>query len=74
MTEQRERRHFSMIRTFHLADLFTIANGACGITAVFHAMKYLRTENPIQIYGSLRCEPSCAVQRHCGVAFRIPKP
>ena len=39
-----------MIRNFHLADLFTIANGACGITAIFHAMKYLRTENLIQIY------------------------
>lgn len=45
-----QHRHFSMIRNFHLADLLTIANGACGITAVFHAMKYLRTENRAQIY------------------------
>jgi CDP-diacylglycerol--serine O-phosphatidyltransferase len=35
--------HFSMIRSFHLADLFTIANGFCGIAAVFEAMKYLAT-------------------------------
>src|SRR5687767_6335523 len=35
--------HFSMIRSFHLADLFTIANGFCGMAAVFEAMKYLAT-------------------------------
>jgi CDP-diacylglycerol--serine O-phosphatidyltransferase len=32
-----------MIRSFHLADLFTIANGFCGIAAIFEAMKYLAT-------------------------------
>ena len=34
-------RHFSMIRSFHLADLFTIANGFCGVAAIFEAMKFL---------------------------------
>jgi len=34
-------RHFSMIRGFHLADFFTIANGVCGATAIFQAMKFL---------------------------------
>ena len=34
-------RHFSMIRGFHLADLFTIANGFCGVAAIFEAMKFL---------------------------------
>jgi CDP-diacylglycerol--serine O-phosphatidyltransferase len=34
-------RHFSMIRGFHLADLFTLANGFCGVAAVFEAMKFL---------------------------------
>jgi CDP-diacylglycerol--serine O-phosphatidyltransferase len=37
------RRHFSMIREFHLADLFTIANGSCGVAAVFQAMTFLAT-------------------------------
>jgi len=32
-----------MIRSFHLADLFTIANGFCGMTAVFQAMAFLST-------------------------------
>lgn len=34
-------RHFSMIRSFHLADLFTIGNGFCGVAAIFEAMKFL---------------------------------
>jgi CDP-diacylglycerol--serine O-phosphatidyltransferase len=33
-----------MIRSFHLADLFTIANGFCGMTAVFQAMAFLSTQ------------------------------
>ena len=38
-------KHFSMIRTFHLADLFTIANGFCGVAALFETMKYLSTHD-----------------------------
>jgi CDP-diacylglycerol--serine O-phosphatidyltransferase len=34
-------QHFSMIRGFHLADLFTLANASCGIASVFAAMTYL---------------------------------
>jgi CDP-diacylglycerol--serine O-phosphatidyltransferase len=33
-----------MIREFHLADVFTLANAACGIAAVFCAMKYLESQ------------------------------
>lgn len=35
------RKHFSMIRSFHLADFFTLANAACGVAGVFLAMLYL---------------------------------
>ena len=38
-------RHFSMIRSFHLADFFTIANGCCGMAALFQAMAYLSTHD-----------------------------
>jgi CDP-diacylglycerol--serine O-phosphatidyltransferase len=31
-----------MIRNFQLADFFTIANGACGVAAIFQAMAFLR--------------------------------
>jgi CDP-diacylglycerol--serine O-phosphatidyltransferase len=33
-------KHFSMIREFHLADFFTLANAACGTAAIFLAMMY----------------------------------
>jgi CDP-diacylglycerol---serine O-phosphatidyltransferase len=34
------RAHFSMIRSFHLADLFTLGNGACGTAAILLAMAH----------------------------------
>jgi len=36
--------HFSMIRGFHLADWFTIANAFCGMGAVLAVMAYLQGE------------------------------
>ena len=36
------RKHFSMIRSFHLADVLTIANGCCGVGAVFQAMRFVQ--------------------------------
>ena len=41
----RRDKHFSMIRGFHLADIFTLANAACGIAAVFCAMQYVHTQS-----------------------------
>jgi len=38
MFRMSEKNHFSMIRGFHLADWFTLANAACGMAAVFAAM------------------------------------
>jgi CDP-diacylglycerol---serine O-phosphatidyltransferase len=35
------RRHFSMIRGFQLADVFTLGNAACGTGSVFLAMLYV---------------------------------
>jgi CDP-diacylglycerol---serine O-phosphatidyltransferase len=50
MTDQGGHRHFSMIRSFHVADLFTMANGFCGVDAIFEAMKYLGTRETRHIY------------------------
>jgi CDP-diacylglycerol---serine O-phosphatidyltransferase len=50
MTDQGRHRHFSMIRSFHVADFFTIANGFCGVGAIFEAMKYLSTNEARHIY------------------------
>jgi CDP-diacylglycerol---serine O-phosphatidyltransferase len=43
-------RHFSMIRNFHLADLFTIANGFCGVAAIFQAMTFLGSHARARLY------------------------
>ena len=39
------KRHFSMLREFHLADWFTLANAFCGTGAIFAAMRYLQEGN-----------------------------
>jgi CDP-diacylglycerol--serine O-phosphatidyltransferase len=36
-----ERRHFSMIRGFHLADFFTLGNAASGVAGILIAMLYV---------------------------------
>jgi CDP-diacylglycerol--serine O-phosphatidyltransferase len=46
MSDRQRVRHFSMIRDLHLADFFTLANGFCGVAAVFEAMKFLVADDP----------------------------
>lgn len=36
------KRHFSMLRDFHLADWFTLGNAFCGIGAVFAALRFVQ--------------------------------
>jgi CDP-diacylglycerol--serine O-phosphatidyltransferase len=46
------RRHFSLIRNFHLADVFTLANGACGTAAIFLAMEHVRAARAGALYAA----------------------
>jgi CDP-diacylglycerol--serine O-phosphatidyltransferase len=39
-----------MIREFHLADWFTLANAACGTGALFAVMTYLQTSDVTHVY------------------------
>ena len=39
-----------MIREFHLADWFTLANAACGTSALFAIMTYLQTADVRHVY------------------------
>ena len=39
-----------MIREFHLADWFTLANALCGMGALFSVMTFLETDNVKHIY------------------------
>ena len=45
-----KKKPFSMIREFHLADWFTLANAACGTGAMFAMMTYLQTGDVMHIY------------------------
>ena len=38
-------KHFSMIREFHLADFFTLANAACGTACILLAMLYVASDS-----------------------------
>jgi CDP-diacylglycerol---serine O-phosphatidyltransferase len=40
-------RHFSMIRSFHLADLFTLMNGFLGAGAVLAFMRFVVDQQPV---------------------------
>ena len=55
------RKHFSLIRSFQLADLLTIANGSCGMAAVFHAMRAMAADEPRQLYLAAALVPLAAV-------------
>jgi len=50
MKTNKLHKPFSMIREFHLADWFTLANAACGTGAMFSMLTYLQTTNVIHIY------------------------
>lgn len=45
-------RHFSMLRDFHLADFFTLANGASGTAAVFFSMDHVREARVEKLYAA----------------------
>jgi CDP-diacylglycerol--serine O-phosphatidyltransferase len=44
------RKPFSMIREFHLADWFTLANAACGTGALFSMLTYLQAHDVTHVY------------------------
>jgi CDP-diacylglycerol--serine O-phosphatidyltransferase len=50
MKKHRLNKPFSMIREFHLADWFTLANAACGTGALFSMLTYLQTTDVRHIY------------------------
>lgn len=44
------KKPFSMIRDFHLADWFTLANAACGTGALFSMLSYLQEAQVRHVY------------------------
>jgi CDP-diacylglycerol--serine O-phosphatidyltransferase len=46
-----------MIRGFHLADVFTLGNAACGVAGVFLAMQYVATQSLLHFYAAAAMAP-----------------
>jgi CDP-diacylglycerol--serine O-phosphatidyltransferase len=59
--EARPARRFSMIRDFHLADLFTLLNGFAGTGAVLAFMDYLVTRDPARLWLGIALLPIALV-------------
>src|SRR6478609_9212607 len=56
--ERAERRHFSMVREFHLADFFTLGNAACGVGAILLAMLYMASGDRSHFYAAAALAPA----------------
>ncbi|MDT9000139.1 CDP-diacylglycerol--serine O-phosphatidyltransferase [Paucibacter sp. APW11] len=52
---------FSMIREFHLADWFTLANAFCGMGALFAVMTYLQLKDVVHLYYACALIPAALV-------------
>jgi CDP-diacylglycerol---serine O-phosphatidyltransferase len=50
MKMHKMQKPFSMIREFHLADWFTLANAVCGTGALFSMLTYLQTTAVRHVY------------------------
>ncbi len=55
------RKHFSMIRGFHLADVFTLGNAACGVGAVFLAMAFVASGSIEQFLWAAALAPAAFI-------------
>lgn len=53
--------HFSMVRSFHLADFFTLGNAACGVAGVFLAMLYAVDRSPHHLYWAAAMAPAAFI-------------
>ena len=45
-----KNKPFSMIREFHLADWFTLANAVCGVGAMFAIISFIQTQQIKHVY------------------------
>ncbi|KAG9291978.1 hypothetical protein G9A89_004916 [Geosiphon pyriformis] len=53
LKKYQERKHFSLVRKFHLANFITLGNGACGSFSLFSTMQYLVTKDEAWLYRSI---------------------
>jgi CDP-diacylglycerol---serine O-phosphatidyltransferase len=51
-TDEQRRKKLSMLRSYTLADLFTLANASCGTLTVFLCLGYLADEKKSEIWAA----------------------
>ncbi|RYX95914.1 MAG: CDP-diacylglycerol--serine O-phosphatidyltransferase [Comamonadaceae bacterium] len=54
-------KHFSMVRSFHLADFFTLGNAACGVAGVFLAMLFAVEQSLHYLYWAAVMAPAAFI-------------
>src|SRR5262245_14642576 len=54
-------KHFSMIRGFHLADFFTLANAGCGVASIFFAMSYMGSHSSAHFLAAAGLLPAALI-------------
>ena len=57
----RPKKHFSMLREFHLADFFTLGNAACGVGAIFLAMAFMANQTVGHFLAAAALRPAACV-------------
>ncbi|MEO8009687.1 MAG: CDP-alcohol phosphatidyltransferase family protein [Betaproteobacteria bacterium] len=55
------RKHFSMVRGMHLADLFTLASAGCGVAGVLCAMVYVGSQSLTHFLAAAALAPAAFV-------------
>ncbi|MEO7097318.1 MAG: CDP-alcohol phosphatidyltransferase family protein [Polyangiales bacterium] len=61
----KDKKRFSMLRTFVLADLITLGNAACGTGAIFLCLRYVADGQRVYIWTALALLPLALI---CDVA------
>lgn len=51
-------KHFSMLREFHLADVLTLGNAACGLAGIFFAMQYMSSGSLAHFFAAAALSPA----------------
>jgi CDP-diacylglycerol---serine O-phosphatidyltransferase len=61
MLEPKPHKHFSMVREFHLADLITLGNAACGTGSVLLAMRFMGSHAPADFFWAAALAPAAFI-------------
>jgi CDP-diacylglycerol---serine O-phosphatidyltransferase len=61
MSETQRKTHFSMLRSYTLADLFTLSNAACGTVAIFICLHYLAEDRTTSLWWAFGLFPAALI-------------